>query len=147
MMTVINKVRFISHLCCQFLALLKNNTFRQFVLTKHFNLNLIVLLLQCAIGCSVIICAKYFRLVELRQLKVEDIKSWIPVSTSLVFVIWTGSKALVSRKRLGRPTQSLCLSQAHFNSFTAISQYSHLHNFQESHNYIYCLWRKGVVWR
>jgi GDP-mannose transporter len=66
----------------------------KFVLKAHFSLNLIVLLIQSAVGCSLVVLAQSMKLVELRPLNAKDVKLWMPISTLLVFVIWTGSKAL-----------------------------------------------------
>lgn len=66
----------------------------KFVLKAHFSLNLIVLLIQSAVGCLLVVIAQAMGLVELRPLNVKDVKLWMPISTLLVFVIWTGSKAL-----------------------------------------------------
>lgn len=66
----------------------------QYVLKAHFSLNLVVLLIQSAVGCTLVVIAQQLKLIELRPLNARDIKLWMPISTLLVFVIWTGSKAL-----------------------------------------------------
>ncbi|UZJ51168.1 hypothetical protein CBS101457_000488 [Exobasidium rhododendri] len=66
----------------------------KFVLKTHFSLNLIVLLIQSVVGCLLVVGAQYLRWIELRPLNSRDVQNWIPISTALVFVIWTGSKAL-----------------------------------------------------
>jgi len=66
----------------------------KYVLKAHFSLNLIVLLIQSAVGCLLVVIAQSMKLIELRPLNAKDVKLWMPISTLLVFVIWTGSKAL-----------------------------------------------------
>lgn len=66
----------------------------QFVLKTHFSLNLVVLLIQSAVGCALVMMAKALKWIEIRPLNAKDVKLWMPISTLLVFVIWTGSKAL-----------------------------------------------------
>lgn len=68
----------------------------QHVLKLHFTLNLVVLLIQSTVGCLLVVGAQQLRWIELRPLNTKDVQSWMPISTALVFVIWTGSKALVS---------------------------------------------------
>lgn len=58
-------------------------------------MNLLVLLCQCAVGVVMVYGAKLLGWIQLRELNSRDIKTWFPISTMLVFVIWTGSKALV----------------------------------------------------
>ncbi|WFD03282.1 GDP-mannose transporter into the lumen of the Golgi [Malassezia obtusa] len=60
-----------------------------------FTMNLLVLLCQCAVGVVMVYGAKLLGWIQLRELNSRDIKTWFPISTMLVFVIWTGSKALV----------------------------------------------------
>jgi GDP-mannose transporter len=69
----------------------------KYVLKTHFSLNLIVLLIQSLVGGFLVAGASYLKLIEIKPLDIKLLQSWVPVSTSLVFVIWTGSKALVSR--------------------------------------------------
>ena len=76
-----------------------------------FTMNLLVLLCQCTVGVAMVYIAKLLGYIQLRELNARDVKTWFPISTMLVFVIWTGSKALV------RPP-------AH----TAIHGHSHLHH-------------------
>ncbi|WFD44399.1 GDP-mannose transporter into the lumen of the Golgi [Malassezia psittaci] len=59
-----------------------------------FTMNLLVLLCQCTVGVIMVYGAKLLGWIELRALNKRDIKTWSPISTMLVFVIWTGSKAL-----------------------------------------------------
>lgn len=58
-------------------------------------MNLLVLLCQCAVGVAMVYIAKLLGWIQLRELNARDVKTWFPISTMLVFVIWTGSKALV----------------------------------------------------
>ncbi|WFD34785.1 GDP-mannose transporter into the lumen of the Golgi [Malassezia cuniculi] len=60
----------------------------------HFTMNLFVLLCQCLVGVSIVYICKLIGVVRVRDITVRDIKAWFPISTMLVFVIWTGSKAL-----------------------------------------------------
>lgn len=72
----------------------------KFVLSgTHFSLNLLVLLIQCLVGVILVKVGQKFGLLNLREWNTKDAKAWLPISTLLVFVIWTGSKALVSRNR------------------------------------------------
>lgn len=73
------------------------------MLKTHFSLNLVVLLIQSAVGCLLVVVAQQMKMVELRPLNAKDVKLWMPISTLLVFVIWTGSKALV------RDTALICV--------------------------------------
>ncbi|WFD29938.1 GDP-mannose transporter into the lumen of the Golgi [Malassezia sp. CBS 17886] len=59
-----------------------------------FSMNLLVLLCQCAVGITMVCIAQRLGWIQLRGLNYRDCKSWFPISTMLVFVIWTGSKAL-----------------------------------------------------
>ncbi|WFD08343.1 GDP-mannose transporter into the lumen of the Golgi [Malassezia vespertilionis] len=59
-----------------------------------FTMNLLVLLCQCAVGILMVYAAKMLGYIQLRDLNMRDVKAWFPISTMLVFVIWTGSKAL-----------------------------------------------------
>lgn len=68
----------------------------KYVLKTHFTLNLVVLLIQSIVGGTLVAVASYLKFIEIRPLDIKLLQSWVPVSTSLVFVIWTGSKALVS---------------------------------------------------
>lgn len=73
----------------------------KFVLSgTHFSLNLLVLLIQCLVGVILVKVGQKFGLLNLREWNTKDAKAWLPISTLLVFVIWTGSKALVSSKSL-----------------------------------------------
>lgn len=60
----------------------------------HFTMNLFVLLCQSSVGVLIVWICKKFGLIRVRDLTARDIKAWFPISTMLVFVIWTGSKAL-----------------------------------------------------
>lgn len=55
-----------------------------------------VLLVQSLVGVTLVRIAKGMGLIQIRELNARDVKAWLPISTLLVFVIWTGSKALVS---------------------------------------------------
>ena len=66
------------------------------MLKTHFSLNLVVLLIQSIVGWALVVGAKQAGLIDLKPLNIATIQAWLPVSTGLVFVIWTGSKALVS---------------------------------------------------
>ncbi|WFC95996.1 GDP-mannose transporter into the lumen of the Golgi [Malassezia brasiliensis] len=59
-----------------------------------FTMNLLVLLCQCMVGVAMVYIAKLLGYIQLRELNARDVKTWFPISTMLVFVIWTGSKAL-----------------------------------------------------
>lgn len=59
-----------------------------------FNMNLLVLLIQSTVGCVCVVIAERAGLIQLRGLNKRDAWNWMPLSTMLVFVIWTGSKAL-----------------------------------------------------
>ncbi|PWZ01083.1 putative VRG4-golgi GDP-mannose transporter [Testicularia cyperi] len=59
-----------------------------------FNMNLLVLLIQSTVGVTCVLIAERLGLVQLRGLNKKDAMNWLPLSTMLVFVIWTGSKAL-----------------------------------------------------
>ncbi|SNX82408.1 probable VRG4 - Golgi GDP-mannose transporter [Melanopsichium pennsylvanicum] len=59
-----------------------------------FNMNLLVLLIQSTVGVTCVMIAERFGLIQLRGLNKKDAWNWMPLSTMLVFVIWTGSKAL-----------------------------------------------------
>lgn len=61
---------------------------------QRFTMNLFVLLCQCAVCVSIVWLAKRLRLIQLRDLTWREVKMWFPISTMLVFVIWTGSKAI-----------------------------------------------------
>lgn len=60
----------------------------------HFTMNLFVLLCQCTVCVAMVWTAKRLGFIRVRELNARDVKTWIPISTMLVFVIWTGSKAL-----------------------------------------------------
>lgn len=60
----------------------------------HFNMNLLVLLIQSTVGCICVIAAERFGLIQLRGFNSKDVKTWAPISTLLVLVIYTGSKAI-----------------------------------------------------
>ena len=62
---------------------------------KHFTMNLLVLLIQSLVGVLMVYAAKLAGWIQLRQVTWEDCKVWFPISTMLVFVILTGSKAIV----------------------------------------------------
>ncbi|KDN48479.1 UDP-galactose transporter [Tilletiaria anomala UBC 951] len=64
------------------------------VLDKKFNLNLAVLLMQSLIGVALVIIARRLGWISLRGLNRKDAGLWMPISVLLVFVIYTGSKAL-----------------------------------------------------
>jgi len=69
----------------------------KFVLSgSHFSLNLLVLLIQCLVGVILVKLGQKLGLLSLRDWNTKDAKAWLPISTLLVLVIWTGSKALVS---------------------------------------------------
>ncbi|TKY85110.1 hypothetical protein EX895_006190 [Sporisorium graminicola] len=59
-----------------------------------FNMNLLVLLIQSTVGVTCVVIAERVGLIQLRGLNARDAWNWMPLSTMLVFVIWTGSKAL-----------------------------------------------------
>lgn len=59
-----------------------------------FNMNLLVLLIQSTVGVICVKIAERAGLIQLRGLNSKDAWNWMPLSTMLVFVIWTGSKAL-----------------------------------------------------
>lgn len=59
-----------------------------------FTMNLLVLLCQCSVGVLMVYAAKLLGWIKLRDVNSRDVKTWFPISTMLVFVIWTGSKAL-----------------------------------------------------
>lgn len=59
-----------------------------------FNMNLLVLLIQSTVGVVCVKIAEGAGLIQLRGLNSRDAWNWMPLSTMLVFVIWTGSKAL-----------------------------------------------------
>lgn len=59
-----------------------------------FNMNLLVLLIQSTVGVTCVKIAERAGLIQLRGLNARDAWNWMPLSTMLVFVIWTGSKAL-----------------------------------------------------
>lgn len=59
-----------------------------------FNMNLLVLLIQSTVGVTCVKIAERAGLIQLRGLNSKDAWNWMPLSTMLVFVIWTGSKAL-----------------------------------------------------
>ncbi|SJX61089.1 probable VRG4-Golgi GDP-mannose transporter [Sporisorium reilianum f. sp. reilianum] len=59
-----------------------------------FNMNLLVLLIQSTVGVTCVVIAERAGLIQLRGLNSRDAWNWMPLSTMLVFVIWTGSKAL-----------------------------------------------------
>ncbi|ETS61103.1 hypothetical protein PaG_05050 [Moesziomyces aphidis] len=59
-----------------------------------FNMNLLVLLIQSTVGVTCVMIAERAGLIQLRGLNSRDVWNWMPLSTMLVFVIWTGSKAL-----------------------------------------------------
>lgn len=59
-----------------------------------FNMNLLVLLIQSTVGVTCVYAAERMGLIQLRGLNSKDAWNWMPLSTMLVFVIWTGSKAL-----------------------------------------------------
>jgi len=61
---------------------------------KHFNMNLFVLLCQSLVGVTIVTIANRMKVISLRPLNMKDVKAWMPVSTLLVAVIFTGSKAL-----------------------------------------------------
>ncbi|KAL4401249.1 GDP-mannose transporter into the lumen of the Golgi [Malassezia pachydermatis] len=61
---------------------------------EKFTMNLLVLLCQCTVGVIMVWTAKMMGWIQIRALNMKDIKTWFPISTMLVFVIWTGSKAL-----------------------------------------------------
>ena len=61
---------------------------------EKFTMNLLVLLCQCVVGVVMVYVAKRFGLIQIRELNKRDVKTWFPISTMLVFVIYTGSKAL-----------------------------------------------------
>lgn len=60
----------------------------------HFTMNLFVLLCQCFVGVSIVYVGKRMGVVHVRDVSLREAKAWFPISTMLVFVIWTGSKAL-----------------------------------------------------
>ncbi len=95
---------------------------RQFiVLDKKFNLNLVVLLMQSLIGVTLVVVAERIGWIQLRGLNRKDVKLWFPISVLLVFVIYTGSKAIVraaSCRLIADPRSDVLLtsaSQQHLN--------------------------------
>lgn len=61
---------------------------------EKFTMNLLVLLCQCSVGVAMVYAAKCMGWIQIRTLNMRDVKTWFPISTMLVFVIYTGSKAL-----------------------------------------------------
>lgn len=59
-------------------------------------MNFLVLLIQSLVGVIAVSAAHRLRVISLREFSAKDAKAWAPISTLLVLVIWTGSKALVS---------------------------------------------------
>ncbi|EPQ31604.1 uncharacterized protein PFL1_00937 [Pseudozyma flocculosa PF-1] len=59
-----------------------------------FNMNLLVLLIQSTVGVACVLAAERIGWIQLRGLNAKDAKTWAPISTLLVFVIYTGSKAI-----------------------------------------------------
>ncbi|PWN90123.1 putative VRG4-golgi GDP-mannose transporter [Acaromyces ingoldii] len=76
------------------IASITMTVFNKYVLNTKFSLNLVVLLIQSIVGVLLVIGARSFNWIEIRPLNMKDVKLWLPVSTLLVLVIWTGSKAL-----------------------------------------------------
>lgn len=83
---------------------------------EKFTMNLLVLLCQCTVGVIMVWTAKMMGWIQIRALNMKDIKTWFPISTMLVFVIWTGSKALV------RACQRLTHSNSWTSQFTQFSR-------------------------
>ncbi|WFD19180.1 GDP-mannose transporter into the lumen of the Golgi [Malassezia caprae] len=59
-----------------------------------FTMNLLVLLCQCTVSVLIVLVAKHLGWIQIRELNMRDVKTWFPISTMLVIVIYTGSKAL-----------------------------------------------------
>ncbi|CAO1629473.1 unnamed protein product [Parajaminaea phylloscopi] len=67
----------------------------KFVLSgQKFSMNLVVLLIQSAVGALCVIAANKLGWIELRAWNYRDARNWTPISALLVLTIWTGSKAL-----------------------------------------------------
>lgn len=62
---------------------------------EKFTMNLLVLLCQCTVSVVIVLMAKQLGWIQIRELNKQDVKTWFPISTMLVIVIYTGSKALV----------------------------------------------------
>lgn len=62
---------------------------------EKFTMNLLVLLCQCTVSVLIVLVAKQLGWIQIRELNKRDVKTWFPISTMLVIVIYTGSKALV----------------------------------------------------
>lgn len=67
---------------------------------EKFTMNLLVLLCQCTVSVIIVLVAKHLGWIQIRELNMRDVKTWFPISTMLVIVIYTGSKALVCVPRL-----------------------------------------------
>ncbi|WFD27149.1 GDP-mannose transporter into the lumen of the Golgi [Malassezia nana] len=61
---------------------------------EKFTMNLLVLLCQCTVSVLIVLMAKQMGWIQIRELNKRDVKTWFPISTMLVIVIYTGSKAL-----------------------------------------------------
>lgn len=97
-MTVANKVSRRSIAITQ-MTWLKRNSRQFLVLDKKFNLNLAILLIQSAVGLTLVVAASKFGWIQLRPIKRSDVSGWMPIAIGLIVTIYSGNKALVSWKR------------------------------------------------
>lgn len=56
----------------------------------------LLLSMQSVVCVTCVVVAKKMRLISFRDIDIQDIKAWYPISCLLVSVIYTGSKSLVS---------------------------------------------------
>ncbi|XBW35359.1 hypothetical protein QEN19_000924 [Hanseniaspora menglaensis] len=61
---------------------------------KNFNMNFVMLFVQCLVCCTLLVVLKGLNYAKFRNLNKQDVKKWLPINFLLVAMIYTGSKSL-----------------------------------------------------
>lgn len=78
--------------CCSSIIMTIVNKF--VVNLKNFNMNFVMLFVQCLVCCTLLVVLKGLNYAKFRNLNKQDIKKWLPINFLLVAMIYTGSKSL-----------------------------------------------------
>ncbi|KAF0267588.1 hypothetical protein FOG48_03305 [Hanseniaspora uvarum] len=78
--------------CCSSIIMTIVNKF--VVNLKNFNMNFVMLFVQCLVCCALLVVLKGLNYAKFRNLNKQDVKKWLPINFLLVAMIYTGSKSL-----------------------------------------------------
>ena len=78
--------------CCSSIIMTIVNKF--VVNLKDFNMNFVMLFVQCLVCCTLLVVLKGLNYAKFRNLNKQDVKKWLPINFLLVAMIYTGSKSL-----------------------------------------------------